>query len=91
MTSNNIVNIFQTITNAAKYYDIDHNTMSKHIKLGNFINNLRLEAELNNVRLWVYDAQYYIVGVFQAAKKTADFCGTSRTALARCIKSGKLR
>lgn len=37
--NNNIVNEFLTIVSAAKYYNVDHNTLSKAIKYGNLINN----------------------------------------------------
>lgn len=30
--NNIIINLFSLITNIAKYYDIDHNTLSKYIK-----------------------------------------------------------
>lgn len=79
-SKNNIVNIFTTIADATKYYDIDHNTMSKHIKLGSFINNHRFEAELKDVRVLIYDIQYNIVDILSTANKTAKFCATSHTA-----------
>jgi hypothetical protein len=52
---NNIVNIFPTITSAAKYYGLSNCTLSKYIKLGYSIDNLRFEGEVKYVRVWVYD------------------------------------
>lgn len=48
---NNLVNIFPTIASAAKYYDLDHNTISRYIKSGNIINNYRFIGELKDVRI----------------------------------------
>jgi len=87
---NNIINLFPTITSAAKYYDINHCTLSKYIKLGYCMNNLRFEAELKDVRVWIFDKQHNYVGVFTTANKAAEFCDTSHTVLSRYLKSGKL-
>jgi group I intron endonuclease len=87
---NNVVNTFPTIASTAKYYDIDHNTISKCIKLGNQINNNYFKVELKDVRVWIYDKQHNIVDVFPTANKAAKFCGTSHTVLGRYLKSGKL-
>jgi len=87
---NNIVNIFPTITSAAKYYDINHCTLSKYIKLGHSLYNLRFEAEFKDVRVLVYNKQHDIIGVFSTANKAAEFCGIYHTVLHRYLKSGKL-
>jgi len=52
---NIIINIFPTITSAAKYYDLDHFTLGKYINQGYSINNLRFEGELKDLRVWVFD------------------------------------
>jgi group I intron endonuclease len=88
--NNNIINIFPTIASAAKHYNVDHDTLSKCIKFKNTINGLHFEAELKDVRVWVFDKEHITVGVFSNANKAAEFCGTSHTALARYLKSGKL-
>ena len=46
-----MVNVFPTIVSAAKYFDVDHNTMSKCIKSGNLINNYRFIGEFKDVRV----------------------------------------
>jgi hypothetical protein len=48
---NIIINIFPTITSAAKYYDLDHFTLGKYINQGYSINNLRFEGELKDLRV----------------------------------------
>jgi hypothetical protein len=48
---NIIVNIFPTITSAAKYYDLDHFTLSKYINQRYSINNLRFEGEVKDLRV----------------------------------------
>lgn len=69
---NNIVNIFPTITSAAKYYGLSNCTLSKYIKLGYSIDNLRFEGEVKYVRVWVYDKKKWsIIGVFSTANKAA--------------------
>jgi group I intron endonuclease len=88
--NNNLIKIFPTISSAALYYDIDHNTLSKNIKLGYKINDLRFEYELKDVRVWVFDKERNVIGVFPTANKTAEFCGTSHVAIGRYLKSGKL-
>jgi group I intron endonuclease len=50
-TNNNLINTYPTIASAAKYYDVDHNTMSKCIINGNLINNYRFVSELKDVRV----------------------------------------
>lgn len=88
--NNNLIKIFPTITNAAQYYDIDHSALSKNIKLGYKRDNLRFEAELKDVRVWVFNKERDMIGVFPTANKAAEFCGTSHVAIARYLKSGKL-
>ena len=70
---NNIVNIFPTITSAAKYYGLSNCTLSKYIKLGYSIDNLRFEGEVKYVRVWVYDKKWSIIGVFQLEIKLQNF------------------
>ncbi len=68
----NIVNIFPTITSAAKYYGLSNCTLSKYIKLGYSIDNLRFEGKVKYVRVWVYDKKKWsIIGVFSTANKAA--------------------
>ena len=49
--SNNLIDIYPTIASAAKHYNVDHNTVSKCIKNGNFINNCRFVSEIKDVRV----------------------------------------
>lgn len=88
--NNNLINIFPTITSAAEYYDIDHSALSKNIKLGYKRDNLRFEAELKDVRVWVFNKERDMIGIFPTANKAAEFCGTSHVAVGRYLKSGKL-
>lgn len=88
--NNNIVNIFPTFASAAKYYDLSSCTLSKYIKLGYSIDNLRFEGEVKDVRVWVYDKKWTIIGVFSTANKAAEFCGIYHTVLHCYLKSGKL-
>lgn len=88
--NNNIVNIFPTIASAAKYYDLSSCTLSKYIKLGYSIDNLRFEGEVKDVRVWVYDKKCSIIDVFSTANKADEFCGIYHTVLYRYLKSGKL-
>jgi len=48
---NVVINIFPTITSAAKHYLVDHWTLSKYIKEGYSLNNLRFEAEFKDLRV----------------------------------------
>lgn len=61
---NNIVNIFPAITSAAKYYGLSNCTLSKYIKLGYSIDNLRFEGKVKYVRVWVYDKKNGVLLVF---------------------------
>jgi hypothetical protein len=61
---NNIVNIFPTITSAAKYYGLSNCRLSKYIKLGYSIDNLRFEGEVKYVRVWVYEKKNGVLFVF---------------------------
>lgn len=88
--NNNIVNIFPTIASAAKHYALSSSTLSKYIKLGYSIDNLRFEGEVKDVRVWVYDKKYSIIDVFSTANKADEFCGIYHTVLYRYLKSGKL-
>jgi hypothetical protein len=88
--NNNLLKVFPTITSAAQYYDIDRSALSKNIKLGYKRNNLRFEAELKDVRVWVFNKERDMIGVFPTANKAGEFCGTSPVALGRYLKSGKL-
>ncbi len=88
--SNNLINIYPTITSAAIHYNVDHNTVSKCIKNGNLICNHRFVGEIKDVRVLILDKNYDTVNLFSTAQKTAEFCRTSHTALARYLKSGKL-
>jgi hypothetical protein len=49
--NNSIINTFPTITSAAKFYDLDHNTISKYIKNKSWFNNVCFLAELKDVRV----------------------------------------
>jgi hypothetical protein len=69
---------------------LDHNTISKYIKNGSCFKNLRFLAELKDVRVWVFDKERVIVGVFSNVQKAAKFCNTNYTALRRYLKPGKL-
>ena len=88
--SNNLVNTFQTIASAAKHYDLSNGALSKYIKFGYSIDNLRFEGEVKDVRVWVFDKQLNTIGVFSNAQKAAEFCDTNHTAMRRYLKSGKL-
>jgi hypothetical protein len=79
-----------SITSAARHYDVDQWTLSKYIKNGSSFKNLRFIAKLKDVRVWVFDKERRIVGVFSNAQKAAKFCNTSHTALCRYLKSEKL-
>jgi group I intron endonuclease len=87
---NNIVNIFPTITSAAKYYDLDHFTLRKYINQGYSINNLRFEGELKDLRVWVFDKECHNIGEFSTANKAAKFYNVSYTTFNRYLKSKKL-
>lgn len=87
---NLVVNIFPTITSAAKYYHVDPWTLSKYIKEGYYLNNLRFEAEFKDLRVWVFDKECCIVDVFTTANKAANFCGIQHTILHRHLIFGKL-
>lgn len=87
---NIVTNIFPTIISAAKHYNLDPLTLSKYIKQGYFRNNLRFEAELKDLRVWVFDKQRNIIDVFPTANKAANFCGIHHSILHRYLKSGKL-
>lgn len=69
---------------------MDHNIVSKYIKNGSSFKNIRFIAELKDVRVWVFDKERRIVGVFSNAQKAAKFCNTNHTALRRYLKSEKL-
>ena len=58
---NILINSFPTITSAAKYYDLDHYTLSKYINQRYFIKNLRFEGELKDLRVWVFDKEGNII------------------------------
>jgi group I intron endonuclease len=88
--NNNIVNEFLTIVSAAKYYNVDHNTLSKAIKYGNLINNHHFEIELKDLRVKVLDKQYNTIVVFTTVNKASEYCGIPHTCLGRYLKSGKL-
>lgn len=47
--NNNIINIFPTIVSAAKFYNLDHNTVSTYIKNKSTFQNLRFITELKDV------------------------------------------
>jgi group I intron endonuclease len=87
---NIIINTFPTIVSAAKFYNLDHNTISKYIKNGSSYKDLRFLAEFKYVRVWVFDKECKIVDVFSNAQKAAKFCNTNHTTLRRYLKSGKL-
>jgi hypothetical protein len=87
---NVLINIFPTITSAAKYYHVDHCTLSKYIKEGYSLNNLRFEAEFKDLRVWVFDKQCNIIDVFPTANKAVNFWGIHHTVLHRHLRSGKL-
>jgi len=87
---NNIINIFPSIVSTANFYGLDHNTISKYIKNESYFKNLRFVAELKDVRIWVFDKERRLAGVFSNAQKAAKFCNTNHTALSRYLKSGKL-
>jgi len=88
--NNSIINTFPTITSAAKFYDLDHNTISKYIKNKSWFNDVCFLAELKDVRVWVFNKEYKIVHVFTNAHKAALYCNTNHTTLGRYLKSGKL-
>jgi len=88
--NNNIINVFPSITSAAKYYDLRNNTLSKYIKQRYLYKNLRFEGELKDVRVWVFDKERNIIGVFSTANKAAEFCNMYHVVLHRYLKSGKL-
>lgn len=48
---NNVINTFNTIVSAAKFYDLDHNTISQYIKKESYFKNLRFIAQLKDVRV----------------------------------------
>jgi hypothetical protein len=48
---NIIINTFPTIVSAAKFYNLDHNTISKYIKNGSSYKDLRFLAEFKYVRV----------------------------------------
>jgi hypothetical protein len=87
---NNVINIFPSIVSTANFYALDRHTISKYIKTGSSFKNLRFLAELKDVRVWVFDKERIIVGVFTNAQKAIKFCNTNHTALRRYLKSGKL-
>lgn len=86
---NILINLFPTIT-STKYYDVDHNTLSKYIHQGYSLNNLRFEGELIDLRVWVLDKEGNIMNEFSTTNKAANFCGIYHTILHRYLKSGKL-
>lgn len=67
--NNNIKIVFATITSAAKHYDVDPSTITKYIKQRFSLNNLRFEARFKDVRIWVFDIQCFIIGVFSTVNK----------------------
>lgn len=88
---NVVINIFPTITSAAKHYNLDNWTLSRYIKEGYSLNNLRFEAAFKDLRVWVFDKECNIIDVFStAANKAANFCGIHHTILHRYLRSGKL-
>jgi len=87
---NNVINRFPTIVSTANFYGLDHNTVSKYIKNGSSFKNLRFIAEFKDVRVWVFNKERRIVGVFSNAQKAAKFCNTNHIALRRYLKSEKL-
>jgi hypothetical protein len=49
--NNNVVNTFPTIVSAAKFYNLDHNTISQYIKNESYFKNLRFIAHIKDVRV----------------------------------------
>jgi hypothetical protein len=47
---------------------------------------LRFEGEVKDVRVWVYDKKWSIIGVFSTANKAAEFCAIYQTVLHRYLK-----
>lgn len=87
---NVVINIFPTITSAAKHYNINHWTLSKYIKQVYSFNSLRFEAEFKDLRVWVFDKECNIIDVFPTANKAANFCEIQHTILHRHLRSRKL-
>lgn len=87
---NVVINIFPTITSAAKHYNVDNRTLSKYIKEGYSLNNLRFEATFKDFRVWVFDKECNIIDVFTTANKAANFWGIYHTILHRYLRSGKI-
>jgi hypothetical protein len=72
------------------FYYLNPWTLSKYIKQGYSIYSLRLEAELKDLRVWVFDKQRNIIDVFYTTNKTANLC-YNHPILHRYLKSGKLK
>lgn len=71
--NNNIVNIFPTIASAAKYYDLSSCTLSKYIKLGYSIDNLRFKVKLRMLEFGSTIKNGVLLVFFQLQIKLLNF------------------
>jgi hypothetical protein len=85
----NLLNIFPTITSAAKYFGVSNCTISCIPNKGLF-KNLILKYEEKDTRVWIYDSNKKLVEVLNTTKETSKLYNIGRHTLNAYIRSGNL-
>ena len=85
----NLLNIFPTITSAAKYFGVSNSTISCIPDKGLFKNHILIFEE-KDTRVWIYDSNKKLVEVLNTTKETSELYNIGRHTLNAYIRSGNL-
>jgi len=82
--------LLNTLTSAAKYFKVSHNTLNKTPNSGIYDGKFVFNYILKDLRVWIYDYNNNLLMVCNNAKKAAEWCNIPPSTMHNYIKSSNL-
>jgi hypothetical protein len=88
--SNNLVNKFPSIKEAAKHFFVGERFIRKCVKNNKPFQGLLLKSEFKNKKVSIFNDKFKLIEVLDNAEIVSNSYGIPKTTLYRYIKKGKL-